>query len=287
MADPTPINAPPAQPPRYSLVAVAVDADLPPQALLHGWTFDPELCGASRGGIVDIDCVGSTPDGMEVATNPDVVSGTTFAIFATDRCSALDINRRDWRGRAERAINAVESYWLAKQLSTGAPGTTTGMLSLNDATVDATSGAVPAAFALAALEGELAEAMRGQRGMIHVSPAVATLLMSESAMRRDGQLWVTATENIVVIDAGYNGAGPGDITPDVGSQWMYGTSPIRVDLGEAQIVPGSFEAALAKAQAHDHDVNTVTMYVAKLATWVWDECALIAAEVDTTGLTGS
>jgi hypothetical protein len=285
MAPRQPIPAPPAVPPRYSLVVVAADAELSNDALYGGWKFNPELCGPSRGGVVAVDCLGSFDEAVEHPGNAAQVTGSPFAIWASDECSTVGNGARDWIGRAQRALRATESYWLARELSIGEFGL--DQKSLNDATADTLLGgtATEAVAALAALEEELGEQMHGQPGMIHVTESVLVLLVAGNAIRWTGTQWVTPMQNVVVADAGYVGAAPGETEATAGESWMYATSPIRIGLAsEIVIVPESAAAAAdaRTAEAVDRSVNTATVRAARLATWVWDECVLIGVNVDTT-----
>lgn len=280
-----PIPAPPATPPRYSLIRAASDAGLSTDALYHGWTFDPEVCGGERGGITPIDCIGSFEDAASHPGNPAIVTGTPFAVWATDECSTLDSARREWQGRARRMLAAVESYWLARALA-GEGGLGLEQRTLNDAASTTLGGgaAVDAVSALALVEAALAVALRGQVGQVHVTADVFVILVANQAVRLDGTLWKSPGGHTVVMDAGYTGAGPGDQEADLvaGERWMYGTSNIGVSLGAVEIIPDSAAEGLPNAQWTARDVNTATLYAARLATWVWDECAHVAANVDTT-----
>lgn len=280
-----PIPAPPATPPRYSLIRAASDAGLSTDALYHGWTFDPEVCGGERGGITPIDCIGSFEDAAAHPGNPAIVTGTPFAVWATDECSTLDSARREWQGRVRRMLAAVESYWLARALA-GEGGLGLEQRTLNDAASTTLGGgaAVDAVSALALVEAALAVALRGQVGQVHVTADVFVILVANQAVRLDGTLWKSPGGHTVVMDAGYTGAGPGDQEADLvaGERWMYGTSNIGVSLGAVEIIPDSAAEGLPNAQWTARDVNTATLYAARLATWVWDECAHVAANVDTT-----
>lgn len=290
------VAAPPAQPPRYSLLIAAAAAGLSDDALYHGFEFYPELCGAARGGIVSLTDDGNT-DAMTLPGELNKIVGDSFAVYVSDRASALELLSRDWIARLERALAASESYWLARALAIGPDangndGTETianRTLNTTDSVTDeVTTSAVQATVALAAVEEALGEAQRGQRGMIHVTEDVFTILVADGSIFRDGQLWVTGMGNVVVCDAGYTGAGPGDAeTPDAGTSWMFGTSMIRVQLGAISKPVPSLEAAKQRASVMKRSTNDVELYASRLATWVWDECTHIAAQVDVDAMYGA
>lgn len=281
MALRTPITPPPAQPPRYSLITVAAGAGLSSEALYHGWTFDPEVCGSSRGGISEVDDVGANVTGMTHPGNPGLVTGDPFIVWASDEVSTLGLAGRDWLGRATRMLQASESYWLAREFSTGSFGLTQRSLNDAGATVASVS-AVPAAIALALVERELGQQLRGSRGMIHVTEDVLDLLVSAGVLTWDTTAWVTPMRNLVVADAGYTGAAPGETDPDAGESWLYGTSLVSVALGEVTVTPASAGEARVVAEMVARSVNTATVFAGRLASWVWDECAHVGAPVDLT-----
>lgn len=285
------ITAPPARPPRYSFLIVAEALNLQGQQLLdvlgHGYRFDPEACGTQRGGVVDIDCGGST-DPMVPGDQAGIVNGDPFVIYAADECSMLGFAGRDWDGRAQRMLAASQSFWFAQEFSEGILDLT--QRSLNDAAADdltPVSGAVDIVQALALIEQGIADRNRGEPGMVHATIGQLTRLIAADALVRDGTIWRTASGNAVVADAGYRGVGPGQRNPEEdGTTWMYGTSNVLYQLGAVDMVPGSFSDAVARAQATDRSVNTVTIYAERAAIWSWDECTHVAVLVAATDSTG-
>lgn len=143
-----------------------------------------------------------------------------------------------------------------------------------------TSAAATPTAALACITAGLADALRGQQGMVHVTPQLLTYLQAAQIITRQGNLWVTAMGHIVVADAGYSGAGPGGV-PATTTQWMYGTPVVQVRLGPVELAPATLDDATALGQALDREVNTMLVYAFRLAGFQWTaECAHLAAEVD-------
>ena len=109
-----PVQAPPARPPRYGLLAAAptvADDDLRP--LAGGWSYQPEGCGNS--GISEIACAGNV-DVMSPAAQPSTIDGDPVWIWAGDECSTFGFGSRDWEGRARRQLAATESFRLGSRV---------------------------------------------------------------------------------------------------------------------------------------------------------------------------
>lgn len=275
-----PITAPTARPPRYGLVQVAEVSDqVTDRVWGAGWAFNPEVCGTSRGGVLGLDCGGGS-DAMDTPQNPGTAEGDPFLIFAADECSTFGFAARDYAGRAQRALRAVESFWLARELWVGTLNLE--QPSLTDTASDVlTSGMGAQAIvpAMGLVEEGLAHYLRGQPGMVHMTPQLLAHAVAAQVVYRDGALWRTAMGHVVVADAGYDGSSPTD-APAATTQWLYGTGPIAIALGTVEVLPGTYEEAKDRAQATDHTVNLVTLYAHRPATWVWDGCGHVAVEVN-------
>lgn len=272
-----PITAPPATPPVYSLVGALRQLGRIRAALPDGWVFDPEQCPPDRGGIEELDCEGNTSE-LLAEDNPGLVAGDSFIVWAADRCSTLGWKARDYVGRAQRQLAAVESYFIAQAFAEG-PGYLT-QHSLDDAAATVVSSAtgVDVASGLVLLEAALAEAARGQQAMIHVTMGQLDRLAEANMITRDAGLWRTANGNVVIADAGYSGAGP----DGADGEWIYATSMIELAMGEPEIIPGTLETAQAWAQAMNRAINDVEVRSQRIATFVWDECVHLAVRVDST-----
>lgn len=280
-----PIQAPQARPPRYGLLAAAPtvdDADL--RVLAGGWEYQPEACGLS--GRDSITCAGSTDGAMDPSgQRPGIIEGDPIWLWAGDECSTFGFQARDWQGRARRQLAATESYELAAELWDGTVATADALANpflasagANSDTV--TNGATAEVSALACIEAALAELLKGQQGMVHVTPQLLTHLRAADAIGREGTVWTTSMGHIVVADAGYSGAGPGGVAAGA-SQWAYGTSMVQVRLGPVEVIPGNLDDARNLAAAMDRQVNDVVVVAGRLAGYQWaNDCAHVAAEVD-------
>lgn len=269
------IEAPPARPPAYGIIATGEVADDQALRLQAGTKWAPEGCAG--GGRVTAELCGGGALGA-VPANPGIVESDPFLVWGGDVCSAFGFAARDYAGRARRNLDAVESYELANELWTGSLGLVQRPLA-DGAADTVTTTAEDAVTGLACLEGAGLELGKGRRGMVHVTTQLLTHLMAAQAVRLNGNVWVTAMGNLVMADAGYEGTGPNGEPADT-SQWGYFTSWIRFRRGPVEVVPGDVSDARRMAEALDRGVNTVTVYAERLVTWEWDECVHVAAEFD-------
>lgn len=278
------IPAPPATPPRFGIIAAAQvldstspdadddNVDTPRPLWERGFTFAPEQCGS--GGRQALLCDDAS-DPIDLAGNPDVVSGNAFRVWAGDECSTLQV--RDFRERARRQLNAILSFEIAEEFWTGdlaqAEGWSQRYLAHPDADVLTTStGPTSVTSAFAALEFGLGQCARGMRGMIHVTTQVLTHAMGLGLIRVEGTQLVTALDTIVVPDAGYDGSGP-DGAPAGESQWAYATGMIVIRRAPIEFVPENLPEAI------DRRSNHVTVIAERNVAYVWDECCHLAAEI--------
>lgn len=274
------IDAPPARPPRYGLIASAEVVEDLTSRWEGGFTFAPEGCGNS--GRASTPCAGTTDSLDSAAGNPPVVEGEPFVVWAKDECSTFGFNARDYAGRARRQLEATQSFQVAQELWEGTLASADGLP--NRALVDSGSDTVTTAptglqTALACLEQGLAQCGQGRRGMIHLTPQLLTHLVGAQIGFREGNQVVTALGTLLVADAGYSGSGPGGV-PATTAQWMYATSLIQIRLSAIDLIPGNFTEAMDRARAVDRRTNRVRLYAERLAAYAWDECCHLAAEVD-------
>lgn len=276
------VQAPQARPPLYGLIAAAPVVEDAALRWVGGWSYLPEGCGAS--GRLSVDCLGNTAAMASAGRGPGVVDGDPVLLYATDECSSFGFQARDWLGRARRQLAAVESAELAEELWDGDIAAADALANrwLAGPAVDSdtlTTAAVSPVAALGCLTQGLAATLRGQQGMVHVTPQLLTHLQAENAITRQGNLWVTAMGHIVVADAGYSGAGPAGVAAGA-TQWAYGTPVLQVRLGPVETAPTNLDDARSLAQALDREVNTMVVYAYRLAGVQWTaECAHLAAEV--------
>lgn len=257
------INAPPAQPPIYSLL-VAADL-INDQIRWHqGVEWAPEQ--VSGGGATRAGCHGNSPDGKPRSNNPIRNHADPFVVFAEDHCSTIGFEGRDYEGRARRQLAAVQSSLIAHEFQHGLLEGVAGggeNVSLVDGVEIMPGGSVVGA--LATLEAALAETFAGARCMIHVTNQTLVALAAAFLIYKEGQKWLTHPGNIVVADAGYD--------DEAGTVYMYGTSLVQVRLSPVDVIPGEF------AQAVDKATNLVTLYAERLALVQYDNSDQATADI--------
>lgn len=277
------VGAPPAVPPRSGLLIVAQPA--PGSDRWQGgirWSPEQTL----GGGAADVTCGGSTL-ALGQKDNPAWSEADPFLVWTEDHCSTLGSLARDFEGRARRQLEAVGSFYAARELWKGelaqAASLDNNWLTRDPALLEAS--AAPVDTALRLIEQGLGEMLGGRRGMVHVSPAVLDALAVNNALQLNGQVWLTPMGNVVVADAGYPGDAPDDA--DSSNQWIYGTPMIQYKLDPVNIVPG--DLAQFRAQATDKATNTTKVYAERLVLLQWDssvpigdtgKVGVLAAETD-------
>lgn len=142
-------------------------------------------------------------------------------------CSTL--GRSDLEPFAAAALDVTREYGVASEFLTG---DASGNPSLSGA--DTLGSASDPVSALGCLEQFAAGALFGRLAFIHAAPQIATSLLSSFAMWRDGNLWRTASGNIVVVSPGYDGRGPDDAAaPDPGApMFLYATGEVYAAVGQ-------------------------------------------------------
>lgn len=129
---------------------------------------------------------------------------------------------------------------------------------------------VDAAHALGALEDCLADCYAGQ-GVIHVPRiALPTLAAWNLIVERDGALFTTAG-NRIVVGGGYTGTGPDGSTPAAGSTWMFATGALFGYRGDVRMH--------SPRDSIDRSANTMRM-IAERTYVIAFECCLLAAHFD-------
>ncbi len=204
-----------------------------------------------------------------------------YVIYSWDNCSSWGFATRDAWGRASRKELVSESFLLEQQLwndSLGLGNPNLQDLAVgNDVTADAASQSPLAA--LAQLEQALADANTA-RGMIHVRPRVLAYLVSTHALRREGNLWLTPMDNIVVGGRGYPGTGPAGEAPTSTTEWIYASAGIvQIRRSPVLVVP-DFEDFAAAMERPNNDIIVRSERVVHAA--VDPNCGVWAFNVDLT-----
>jgi hypothetical protein len=274
------IQAPPALPPRYSLLtAAAVLED--GERWQAGVQWSPEQSLAVD--AVALECEGNAPD-LESSSSSEIATAHPFVVQGIDSCSTFGWAPRDYEGRARRMLEAQQSRQIAKEFWSGAIATASGNgdTFLADDPIEVTTVASSVLNAFGVLEAALA-GVAGKRGMIHCTPQALLHAVASNALVQVGPLWLTPFGTIVVADEGYDGSGPTGALAGA-TQWAYASTLVQVRLSPVDIIPGSL--ADARAYATDRATNLTVIRTVRLALLQWEplvsisEQAYFAAEID-------
>lgn len=240
-----------------------------------GTTYDECLAVTGTGG--------PPPEPPAKADNVDQTfrGATPFTVIAEFDCSPVGL--RDAETVASDALARVEQQQVEAAFWTGSAGAQTVVfphLAADTEVLDAqdivlqivASPAVTGADvaqALGELEADLATCYAGQ-GIIHV-PRVAlpTLAAWNLVEDRDGRLYTTAG-NLVVVGGGYTGSGPDGSAPAAGTAWIYATGAVFGYRGDVQVT--------SPRDSIDRSANTMRM-IAERTYVIAFECCLLAAHI--------
>lgn len=285
-----PITAPPAEPPRYSLLS-AVQANGQTSGSDRweaGVTWNPEACGG--GALLAAECAPSPDDPRAVAAQPGIGWASPFYVYADDSCSSFAHAGRDWQGRARRRLEAVQSFQIAQELwrgdftqDTQPDDEDANQIPLRNPFLRDTTQVIDASDnaqrAIAVAEAAAMRTCEGRRIAVHVPIVVLEAAMADgSYLQRDtGGVITTAMGSIVIADAGYDGSGPIG-APE--ATWIYATTIPRVRLGAVEVLPATLDDAAQWAQALNRATNSVTIWAQRLALYQLDPCCRIAVSTD-------
>lgn len=155
-------------------------------------------------------------------------------------CSTLDVNGDLARDRLARQADAVASFALARELAEGAGSTAspfddpfgnTGVVNpyFADGQAEVLTAASSILQGLGALEQAARDKTKGQQVYLHVPIVIATQVAA--SLFKVGNEIRTATDAVVIADAGYTGKGPGVQT----GTWGYATGPVFTRLGPVNV----------------------------------------------------
>lgn len=286
-AQPRAVDAAPARAPGYSFLSIVERVEDPNVGRdLDGIAWDPEGCLAvpPRAIPCSTSVAGFADD---LPTLPAQQEADPILLWYAETCTTLGYRARDWVGRVRRGLTATESYQLAQEVWDGAIADAANLVNRWLAGDPAWSNRVTsvgsplaADLCLGRIETALGKTLNGQRGMIHVTPQVLSWLYTAGTIRREGALWLTAMDNVVVSDAGYHtGNGPATASlgnPATSTQFMYATPMMRVRLGPVITFPESPDDVAAVTR----NTNDITVYAARHAIVEWNHCTHLAAEVN-------
>lgn len=134
-----------------------------------------------------------------------------------------------------------------------------------------TTAAQPYHVALDRLTDVWAVRMEGERGIIHMPPAVARTLLRDGAIEERGNsLYDQALGHLIVVDAGYAGAhpdGPSASDPLDQIQWIFISPNIDIRMSEVTYLPATEDD---QRLAINRTSNVLTVVAQRLASYTWE-----------------
>lgn len=281
------VEAPHLSAPRISILTAATQINENNERWFAGYSFNPEGC--AQGGLFDpcaggnrIEYTGPLDGGIDA---PEVKPFVVYTSYRTGTYSLEDgRNIEELFRRADAQLSIVTSFYLEQQLWNDSAGI--GNPKLSDAATTVNSVVLTPNQALAELEGAIADCNAGGNMMIHMRPSMLSHILStgSSAIRRVGNVYLTAMDTIVVPGRGYPGTGPtgdGDAAEAVGqTEWMYASPEVQYRLGKVTHTPDEGSTIERLKEAIDRRSNDITVYAERVASATFDPyCCLLAVEV--------
>lgn len=248
----------PESPATYGLFDVMSRLDLPADVAERwpslGLRFIPRAVrGAYRNSVAfcaDPEVLTTNVPGCEAYVEQDA-----FYMYDVLGYSVFDYNISDMDGMLASRFRQMLSNLFARELNDGAGSNGLSLSSTATAPNHVAFGAaaVKLVRAVAVIENELEERLRGRRGVIHMSPGLLTQAIQLCGFDRhdtpegmDVGPWYTPNGNLVVADSGYvsmvqpSGQAAGGATTD----WIYGSGDIFYASTEPELLGdliGSFQ----------------------------------------------
>jgi hypothetical protein len=196
----------------------------------------------------------------------------SFGIYLPIECSSSSIGDwEDFKNRAERVLDATQSFAVEEALSQGVIGSMNPFLGDTNVTVLG-GGAVTPEVGLRWLEDAIGGT--GRMGLIHATPA--TVAAWEFEALETGSALRTPNGTPVASGGGYIGADADGSAAAAGQAWAFATGPVQVRMSEMQLVEGELNGTL------DTSNNDVIFRAEKFALATWDTALQVAVLIDWT-----
>lgn len=289
------VMAPPIRAPRVSLLS---SADVLTFQRDDGerWFGGIELyplSGTDASGLWPV-CPGENSEATKDAGNR--IGGQRFqpfAIYATDFCSTYGSGAVDFHQRARDKLAVVESYWIEHELWEGTLGLNNPSFVHSPSTV-LTAGPTDALMAFVEMDSAVADDLHDGRGMIHMPTSIFSWLTQYSVFRREGNVWLSPLDNIVVPGRGYTGNGPEGSSESADAKWIFGhPGTIQIARSEVTVLPES-DKLFKQMSRPINDIHALAERTVGfvVSNGIGDDdgaavTGFYAAEVDTSFLTGS
>jgi hypothetical protein len=307
------IDGPPPTPPEHSLIQAAAsaadgvrivndvvanptdlapgaDSLVPPQAgterWMSGvavWPYPPDVSQAwdNCAGTSEVDKGFGTP-----LTPPEFAAMT---IYIPETCTSQQIpDQAEYKARAVRVMNAVESYGVEREFMTGTELPGQPHLADGNGVFPNGDNATKPNYGLQLLEEQIA--LSGRQGVIHCSPMLATALLGSGFALSDKTGAIRTINGIIVIPGfGYAaGSTPlGHADAGVTEEWAYATGPIDIRRSEVFVTPDLLSQALDRGipnhSATNGRPNTITYRAERYYVVAWDTAVQAAVLIDRCG----
>lgn len=261
------------RPPRVSLLSAADLITVDNERWSNGFQLVEEDCE-----VVNIYavCAPTDADPKDADTFGNIIDYLPYVLYTGVRCSTFSRNI-DFYDRAQRKLLTGESTALEEILWTGFLGgvdvSTNPFLADAPQTITATASSPEES--LAVLEQHMGEASANQ-GMIHLRPQVLGQLLDHKIIRREGNIYLSPMDNIVVPGRGYPGTGPaGELVG--ASEWMYG-HPGIVQVRRGPVVRLGEDDTASQYIRNTNDRIVIVERVAHVA--LDNTCGVFAIEFD-------
>lgn len=298
------IQAPSLKPPRVSILSSAEIISIPgdkwfggifarrlsadPSTGHFGWNAVESPYEDSEVFVLPVCYEG---EGKEIFPRTDFHQHDSFVIYATDDCSTFGSGGVNFLDRAKQKLAVNEPWTLERLLWNGNPGGAGPGFSFVESDLpELVTGAHPlAGFAL--LDSTVAKNRHDGRGMIHMTTKMFDLLQQYTLFRREGNVWFSPNDNIVVPGRGYTGDGPDDETASDNEEWMFGhPGVIEIVRSDVSTFPETPEAL---AQQMDRARNDLIVFAERVYAIIiqnglgGDETDVFSVSVDPTLITTS
>jgi hypothetical protein len=201
-----------------------------------------------------------------------------YTVVMPITCSAYEGKNPGFADRARIALQARESFAVARELSQGATAPLNPYFCDANVTLLAAGAAVAPDVGLSYLEEAIGAT--GQMGMIHATPAVGNSWNTtggDGLTVASGRLVTAANGTPVALDGGYVGARPtGGSAAAAGQSWVFATGPVQYRRGDIQIIAPDLAGTM------DREINLVTYRAERDYVVVWDIALQAAVLVDWT-----
>lgn len=226
-----------------------------------GVTFEPWGCQGFT--AVDADYCDFDSDPLDDAFTADAAPVfDAFQVYGTETCTTLDTDIAHLNARLDARWSVMVSEQVAARLQDELVARSTV----------ASTGPLNSYELVAMAEQILATSLHGGVGLLHVSPAMLTVLVStETVIGSPSTGYTTANGHQVVADPGHTGLPPDGETAPAGTEWAYVTGPVLYGLG-APITSDDAQQYL------DRDDNQVTGRIIGSSVVAFDPCAAYAMQ---------